>query len=181
MWTGLPVGAALTHASGGGPVVLSRIVGPVIQTAPDTFAVRFNRSSIPMDFRIGDIWLLASHPGDAKYKSAVEQALLKIPVPQTEGAPQRITFPAIADVLVGTKSVTLNATSDSGAKVYYYVREGPAEIAGDTIQFTKIPPRAKFPVKVTVVAWQWGRTTAPKLQSAAPVAQSFFITKTPAA
>ncbi len=107
--------------------------------------------------------------------------MLKIPVPQTEGAPQRITFPAIADVLVGTKSVTLNATSDSGAKVYYYVREGPAEIAGDTIQFTKIPPRAKFPVKVTVVAWQWGRTTAPKLQSAAPVAQSFFITKTPAA
>ncbi len=180
MWTGLPVGAALTHASGGGPVVLSRIVGPVIQTAPDTFAVRFNRSSLPMDFRIGDIWLLASHPGDAKYKSAVEQALLKIPVPQTEGAPQRITFPAIADVPVGTKSVALNATADSGAKVYYYVREGPAEIAGDTIQFTKIPPRAKFPVKVTVVAWQWGRTTAPKLQSAAPVAQSFFITKTPA-
>ena len=175
LWTGLPTGAALGHAGGGGPVVLSRISGPVIQTAPDTFAVRFNRSSISLDPRIGDIWLLASHPGDAQYKSAVEQAELKIPVPQTEGAAQQITSPPLSDVTNGTASLPLRATADSGAKIYYYVREGPAEIEGDTLRFTPIPPRARFPMKVTVVAWQWGRTKEPKLKSAVPVTRSFFI------
>ena len=69
----------------------------------------------------------------------------------------------------------LRATSDAGAPVYYYVREGPAEVEGDTLRFTKLPPRAKFPVRVTVVAWQYGRSLEPKLQSAAPVEQSFFV------
>src|SRR5205085_435133 len=39
LWTNLPSSSPLGHA--GGPIVLSRIVGPVAQTAPDTFAVRF--------------------------------------------------------------------------------------------------------------------------------------------
>jgi len=30
-------------------------------------------------------------------------------------------------------------------------------------------------MKVTVVAWQWGRTKEPKLKSAVPVTRSFFI------
>ena len=34
-----------------------------------------------VDRRMGDIWLVAKHPGDAEYKSAVEQALMKIPFP----------------------------------------------------------------------------------------------------
>jgi hypothetical protein len=176
-WTGLTNGAVLGHANGGGPVVLSRISGPAVQTAPDTFVIRFNRSSIPADRRAGDIWLLASHPGDAKFKSAAQQALLKVPTQLSEGAEQRITFPEIPDVKRGTKSVKLNATSDSGAPVYYYVREGPAEIDGDTLKFTKIPPRAKFPVKVTVVAWQWGRNVEQKLKSAEPVERAFSITR----
>jgi hypothetical protein len=62
----------------------------------------------------------------------------------------------IPDQHVGTKSLRLRARSDANAPVFYYVREGPAEVDGDILTFTKIPPRAKFPVKVTVVAWQWG-------------------------
>lgn len=176
-WTELPVGTPLGHATGGGPVKLSRISGPVVQLSRDTFAVSLNRSSIPGDRRAGDIWLLASHPGDAKYKSAVQQALLKIPIRLTEGTEQHITFPKISDQKAGAKSVRLAATSDAHVKVYYYVREGPAEADGDQLKFTRIPPRAKFPVKVTVVAWQYGRALAPKLQSAEPVEQSFLITK----
>jgi len=176
-WTGLTNGAPLGHASGGGLVRLSRISGPVAQVSAEEFAVRFNRSAMPGDRRAGDLWLLAEHPGDAKYKSAVQQALLKIPVPLTEGAAQRITFPEIAAVRLGTKLVKLNATADSGAPVYYYVREGPAQVEGDTLRFTKLPPRAKFPVKVTVVAWQWGRTIEPRLRSAEPVERTFSILK----
>jgi hypothetical protein len=61
--------------------------------------------------------------------------------------------------------------------VYYYVREGPAEVDGDVLKFTSLPPRTKFPVQVTVVAWQYGRAVEPKLQSAAPVERTFFITQ----
>jgi hypothetical protein len=90
---------------------------------------------------------------------------------------QHLTFPEIADVECGTKRVQLRATSDAGTPVYYYVREGPAEVDGDRLNLTKIPVRAKFPVKVTLVAWQYGRNIEPKLKSAAPVEQTFYIQK----
>lgn len=175
MWTGLTNGAPLGHARGDEPVKLSRISGPVEQLAPDMFAIRFNRLSIYADRRFGDIWLLASHPGDRQYKSAVEQAILQIPFALKEGAPQEIIFPPIPNQKIGTKSLELEATSTSGAPVYYYVREGPAEVNGKVLAFTKIPLRAKFPLRVTVVGWQYGQTAEPKLQSAKSVSQTFYI------
>jgi hypothetical protein len=45
----------------------------------------------------------------------------------------------------------------------------------DQLVFTRIPPRSKFPVKVTVVAWQYGQMTTPEFQTAEPVGRSFFI------
>lgn len=51
---------------------------------------------------------------------------------------------------------THSANTGHGLKVYYYVREGPTEVDGDVLKFTPIPPRAKFPVRGTVVAWQHG-------------------------
>ena len=77
---------------------------------------------------------------------------------------------------MSTKKVTLKGISDSGLPVYYYIKEGPAEVKGDQLVFTQIPPRAKFPVKVTVVAWQYGRSMEPKVQTAEAVEQSFYIT-----
>ena len=99
----------------------------------------------------------AVHPGDAEYKPAVQQAHMFIPARNTNGAEQHITFPEIPDQKAGVKSLKLDATSDAGVPVYYYVREGPAEVAGGILKFTALPPRAKFPVRVTVVAWQYGR------------------------
>ncbi|MGH7951039.1 MAG: hypothetical protein ACREFE_03845 [Limisphaerales bacterium] len=176
-WTGLTNGTPIGHVTDGAPIKLSRVTGPVKQLGLDTFAIRFNRLSMPIDRRMGDIWLFAKQPGDAKYKSAVEQALMKIPFRLTEGAEQQITFPKILDQKVGTKMLALNATSSAGVPVYYYVREGPAKMDGNVLMFTKIPPRAKYPVKVTVVAWQYGRTVEPKLKSAEQVEQTFLITK----
>lgn len=42
-WTGLPEGSPIGHAAGGGPITISRICGPVIQTGLDTFSIRFYR------------------------------------------------------------------------------------------------------------------------------------------
>jgi hypothetical protein len=175
-WTGLPAGTPIGHASGGGPVVVSRISGPVAKISAGTFRVRFDRVCSTADKRNFDIWLLAGHPGDAKYKSIVQQALLKLPA-FNDGAEQHITFPEIPGQKAGTKSIRLNAASDSGRPVYFYVREGPAEMDGDILRFTGIPPRAKFPVKVAVVAWQLGREGEPKLKTAEPVTREFFLTK----
>ena len=76
---------------------------------------------------------------------------------------------------LGTASLKLHATSDAKVPVYFYVREGPAEIVGDTLKFTPVPPRAKFPVKVAVVAWQWGRSIEPKLKTAEPVERAILL------
>lgn len=177
-WAALPPGHPLGHASGGGPIVISKIVGPVVKLAPDTFSIRFDRSA-GIDGHNSDIWLLASHPGDGKYKSIVQQARLGIK-PNDEGGEQHITFPQISDQKAGAGPIELMASSDADVRVYYYVREGPAKIyegKRPLLEFTPIPPRSKFPIKVTVVAWQWGRSTEPKLKTAQPVEQTFFITK----
>lgn len=47
-----------------------------------------------------------------------------------------------------------------------------------TLRLTAIPPRAKFPLKVTVVAWQYGRASEPRLKSAVPVERTFAIVST---
>ena len=138
-----------------------------------TFTVRFYRMGMYNKRRTGDICLLASHDGDNQYKSTVQELSFRIPYRNTEGKRQYILFPGIGDVKAGVESVTLRATSDCGLPVYYYVKEGPAEIDGNKLVFTPIPPRSKYPLKVTVVAWQYG--LAGKVQTAEPIERSFFI------
>jgi hypothetical protein len=75
----------------------------------------------------------------------------------------------------GKKALQLHATTDAGLPVQYYVLEGPVEMNGNLLKFTPIPPKAKFPVKVTVVAWQYGQSIEPKVQPAEPVIRSFYI------
>ncbi|HEY8993117.1 MAG TPA: hypothetical protein VIM71_00400, partial [Lacunisphaera sp.] len=116
---------AAPGAHADGAVQILAITGPVEQLSADTFRVTFNRTSSTTDKRDHDIWFVALHPGDAAYKGAVQQALLRLPK-FTEGAPQAITFPAIPDQRAGIATVPLAAVSDAGLPVGYYVREGPA-------------------------------------------------------
>ena len=93
------------------------------------------------------------------------------------GLTQKITFDKIPDVNVETKSISLSAKSDAGLPVEFYVVAGPAIIKDGKIVFTKIPPKTKFPVAVTIAAWQWGRNKEPKVRMAEIVKQTFFINK----
>ena len=155
--------------------IISRICGPVEKVNDTTFIVSFYRMGMNNPRRTGDICLLASQTGDRKYKSAVQEVSIRIPYRNTEGQRQYILFPGLPDVKAESGSLSLKATSDCGLPVSYYIKEGPAEIKGDQIVFTPIPPRSKFPVKVTVVAWQYG--VAGKVQTAEPVERSFYIKK----
>lgn len=158
------------------PIRMSRICGPVEVVNDTTFTVRFYRMGLDNPKRTGSICLMASVKQDHSYRSAVQQVEIRIPYRNKEGIPQRIIFPKLSDVKASVKEITLKGTADSGLPVYYYVKEGPAEIKGDKLVLTKIPPRAKFPVKVTVVAWQYGRNGEPKVQTAEAVERSFYIT-----
>lgn len=114
--------------------------------------------------------------GDEKIRTIFQPGGLTIPKNNT-GQVQKITFEKIKDVTVGTKSVQLIASSDSGLEVNYYVVSGPAIVENDKLIFTKIPPKSKFPITVTVAAWQWGRSVEPKIKMAEIVKQNFSIKK----
>lgn len=154
---------------------ITRICGPVVKINDTTFSVRFYRMGLSNPKRTGDIWLLAGSNGDLVYKSSVQQFNMRIPLKNDAGEEQHIRFPAIADVTRKTKSISLTAKADKGLPVYYYIQQGPAVIQGDNIVLTNLPPRSKYPVKVTVVAWQYGRSTEPKIKSAESVSRTFYI------
>jgi hypothetical protein len=71
--------------------------------------------------------------------------------------------------------MALTAKSDSGLPVAFFVVAGPATIENGRIVFTKIPPRTKYPVAVTIGAWQWGSTREPKVRTAEIAFQRFNI------
>lgn len=116
-----------------------------------------------------------THPGDKEYKPAVQQAQITIPVKNREGQPQHIEFATLPDIKRGTKYVSLSAVSSCGLPVDFYVESGPAYVDGNRLILTAIPPKAAYPVKVTVIAWQYGKNSYPKIKTAEPVKQTFYI------
>lgn len=159
------------------PIKVSRICGPVIKINDTTFSVRFYRMGLNNPKRTGDIWLMASSEGDGKYKNTVQQLNIRIPLTNKDGLAQSIHFTPLQDISLGTSEVALQATSTQSLPVYYYVKAGPVIVQGNKLVLTKLPPRTKFPVKVTVVAWQYGSSALPKIQSALPVNCSFYINR----
>lgn len=157
--------------------VISRICGPVVKVNDSTFRIQFYRMGMDNPRRTAGICLMQANDGDKTYKSAVQQCLIKIPYRNTEGTSQVISFDSIQDVSFRTKFVKLNAKSDSGLKVYFYVQDGPAEIVDDKLIITKLPMSAKYPLNVTVVAWQYGRNIESKIQTAQTVTRTFRIVK----
>jgi hypothetical protein len=181
-WTNKKAGEPIEPPHTTIPIEIRRICGPVQKISGDTWQVTFSRASFLNDRRGNEAWFAAVWPGEEKgggdpvrFKRAIQQAQLPIPRRLSEGQRQTIDFPRIPDQKRGAKTVTLKATSDSGLPVRFFVREGPAEVEGATLRITAIPSRAKFPVKVTIGAWQFGRLAEPKVQSAEPVFQEFLI------
>ncbi len=159
----------LDHANG--KIRFWVITGPAVQTGPNTFKIQFDRGGP------GPVWIEEEQDGDHEYRHAVQPAQMLIPAVLTKGRAQVITFPEIQNRKAGVRDIPLNAGADSGLPVSYYVAAGPAVVKGNTLRITKVPIRSKYPVKVTVVACQWGRIIPPLYQSAAPVTREFYIEK----
>lgn len=120
------------------------------------------------------IYVALRQPGSDTVRAVVQPGQIGRDA-NTTGTPQTITFGHLADVKAGTVSAPLAATADSGLPVSYFVVVGPAVVQDGKLVFTKIPPRAKLPLTVTVAAWQWGRDAEPKIKRAEVVKQSFAI------
>jgi len=175
-WTGLRAGSPIGHAHNGIPISINRVSGPFKKLNDTTFRLALEKG-LPPEPKNYELVFTATHPGDTIYKPAVQQGHLIVKAVNTEGAEQQINFPEIPDQRASAGFVQLNARSGSQAPVYYYVLEGPGIIKENRLVFTPIPPKARFPVKLTVVAWQYGNTHSPKWQTAAPVSRSFYINK----
>ena len=158
-----PVG----HAEG--PVRFRAFGGTVEQTGPDTFRVSPDgRGRIRAD-------ILAFHPGDATHRYAEQQGRLNLPERLKQGKAQAITFPPVGPLRPDSGPVKLQATSDAGLPVRYYVQSGPAQVEDNTLRLAEWPARAKRPVKITVVAYQYGSAVEPLVQSAEPAKQAVLV------
>lgn len=154
---------------------IDRICGPVKKINDTIFQLSFNRLGFNNPKRSFDIWLLAHNSGDSIYKSSVQQLNMKFPPQNIQGAEQVIQFDSISNHSITIKTIKLNAISSAGLNVNFYVQQGPAYVDGNILRFTELPPRTKFPVRITIVAWQYG--VAGKVQTAKPVEQSFYLMK----
>jgi len=145
------------------------------QVGPDTFRIRFDRFMFARRQEEASLMVMAYHPGNAEFAFAEQPCSIQFPWRNTEGTPQTITFAEIANQQAGVTEIELKATSDAGLPVQFCVIQGPAVIERNTLELTAIPPCTKFPVRVTVMAYQWGRSVEPLVQSAEPVEQTFRI------
>jgi hypothetical protein len=175
-WAHIQVGLPIGHVISNSPITVDRITGPFVKINDSTFRVHPQKGFYESSHSY-ELWFSAGHPGNDEYKPAVQQALMTIPPRNTQGKEQHITFSAIPNQRPNKKGIKLKAVSDAHVPVGFYVQDGPAEITGDRLNLTVIPPRTKFPVKVTVIAWQYGNSNEPKLQTAEPVEHVFWINK----
>jgi hypothetical protein len=168
--TAAGAGKPLGHAPG--EVQFKRIggwFGGGEQVGPNAFRLRNGHLGVT-----DNLFVLAFHPGDATYAYAEQACEVKFPKMSTVGSAQTIQFAAIADRSSGVGEVKLEASASSGLPVDFYVEQGPAELVGSTLKLTALPPQAKFPVKVVVVAYQRGNAT---VQSAPVVERTFLLTR----
>ena len=176
-WTGLPVGTHIGHASGRANIAVDIVAGPMVKLDDSTFRVQPRAGYCTSSKGAYEMWFAATQPGDAEYKPAVQQAQMLVPPVNKSGRAQHIAFKPIANQRQGATGIIPVATADSGELVGFYIQDGPARIVNGRIDLTPVPPGSKFPVKVTVVAWQYGRAAPPQLQSAEPVERVFWINK----
>jgi hypothetical protein len=152
--------------------VVEWICGPFAPLGGGRFRIALDRT-----WKTGAAsYLAVAHPAGSGVRFGVQPAAVKL-MPNKEGAVQRITFDPVPEVKVGAESIILKAKSDAELPVDFFVVSGPAVVKGDRLVFTAIPPRTRFPVEVTVAAWQWGRHQDPKIKTAEIVRRTFHLVR----
>ncbi len=160
---------AASHAPS--PIQFRVFGGAAEQLAPNEFRVGMNA--------IGKIRaeILAFNPGDEKFRWAEQQGRITLPEKLNAGKPQIIAFAPIGTLKVNALPAKLTAGSDAGLPVHFFVESGPAYVDGDMLHLAEVPKRAAWPLKVVVVAWQYGSAVDPLVKSAEAVKHHVEIEK----
>jgi hypothetical protein len=153
---------------------LEWLCGPIAPLGDGRFRVALDRVWLGG----GAIYVALRQAGTDTIRGGVQPAGVDLrgALRNGSGQPQKITFAPPPDMRVGAAPFPLVAAADSGLPVSFFVVSGPAIIEDGKLVLTPIPPRTRFPVTVTVAAWQWGRRAAPAVKMAEIVQQSFQIT-----
>ena len=165
------VGAGEKLARAPGEPVAEWLCGPLEPLGKNRFRIALDRT-----YEKGATYIGLRQKGNDSIRGIFEPAGINFrAIQNNDGKVQTIIFENIQDVKAGTKTILLKAKSDAGLPVRFYVISGPAIIKNDRLILTKIPPGSRFPVGVTVAAWQWGRGIEPKVKTAKIIRQSFNI------
>jgi hypothetical protein len=170
----LKAGKPVGHSSA--PIQVRQVGGPVAVVGPNGLRLQYDGLAPAMER--SRVTFMAYSAGDSDYRYTEQVGMM----PRgfrglTKGKEQSIAFPLIGNIKANAGAVRLNATSDSGLPVEYYVAYGPAKIKADKLKVAELPARARFPIKVMVVAYQFGRGMEPLVRTATPVAQTIQIEK----
>jgi len=162
-------GTKIDHGKASPKVIL--LCGNAKPVSGNTFQITPERS-----YKNSATYFLVKQEGDAEYRGSVEPGQLVIQ-PNDTGESQQLSFDSIPSIKLSTKNILLHAVSTSGMPVSFFVKSGPVTIRNNHLSVNKIPPRTKFPILVTVVAYQWGRNKSPAIKTAKQVERSFQITR----
>lgn len=121
-------------------------------------------SVIPQDKNAHQQVTIPFRPEDDGCTFSLDAAFLET-VP--EGRPERWTGKK------GCRSVDKPAQAMSPITIERIT--GPIRHIGDMLRLTEIPVRARRPISITVVAWQFGRATKPRVQTAEPVVRTLCV------
>jgi len=158
------------------PILVRQVSGPVIATGPHNLRIQYDNLAPATEG--SRVTFMAYSTGDTEYRYTELVGMMPRGFAGLKkGKEQTITFPPLDNLNVDSGPIKLKATSDSGLPVEYYVAYGPATIVDGKLCITKIPARAKFPIEVKVVAYQFGSGVEPLVKTAAPVEQTIRIRK----
>jgi len=169
LYPGQQLGHAVT------PIQFRVSSGALAQVGPDTFQVAARSGGLTRQGQPWEPWIMAYQPGDAEYRSADKPAHILIDIRNTKGTPQTIAFQKIPDIARTTDEINLSATATSNLPVQFFVESGPAIVEGNTLRILPVPPRSRYPIRIIVSAFQWGRTGDHAVQTAGPETQTFFV------
>lgn len=160
----------------GTPIEVRRVGGPVTPVGPNLLRMKFDALAPIMDS--GRITFLAFSNGNKEFRGTEVIGMLPPKFAGlTTGKEQTITFAPIENQKPNAGPIKLEANSDSGLPVEFYIAHGPAVIENGKLIISEIPARAVFPIEVRVVAYQFGRGVEPQVKTALPVERTFRIEK----
>ena len=158
------------------PILVKKVGGPIVPVGPNLLRMKYDGLAPADD--AGRVTFMAYSEGDDEYRHTEQVGMFNRGFKGlTAGKDQAINFPPIGDLKANSAPVELKATSTAGLTVEYYVAHGPAEVVDGRLKIADLPARAKFPIEVKVVAWQFGSGVEPKVKTAKPVEQTIKIEK----